>query len=80
MRQQNDGGLIVRISEQGEAIRRAPPATCVVYGNTQVICDPDKTVYPEEYTLLRFLGPKFVDPTQLDANRHWVAHARWGER
>ncbi len=71
VRQQNDGGLIVSISEQGEAIRRAPPATCVVYGNTQVICDPDKTVYPEEYTLLRFLGPKFVDPTQLDANRHW---------
>ncbi len=71
VRQQTDGGLIVNISEQGESIRRAPAATCVVYGNTRVICDPDKTVYPEEYTLLRFLGPQFVDPSQLDANRHW---------
>lgn len=71
-RQQSDGGLIVAISEQGENVRRAPPATCVVYGNTHVICDPNKTVYPEEYTLLRFLGTNFVDPSQLDANRHWV--------
>jgi hypothetical protein len=72
VRQQNDGGLIVSISEQGENTRRAPPATCVVYPNTHVICDPNKTVYPEEYTLLRFLGRNFVDPNQLDANRHWA--------
>jgi hypothetical protein len=71
-RQQNDGGLIVAISEQGENLREAPPATCVVYGNTRVICDPNKTVYPEEYTLLRFLGTNFVDPSRLDANRHWA--------
>lgn len=70
---QPDGGLIVKISEAGETIRRAPPATCVVYGNTRVICDPNKTVYTEEYTLLRFLGLNFVDPTQLDANKHWQA-------
>jgi hypothetical protein len=71
VRKQTDGGLIVAISEQGENTRRAPAATCVVYGNTSVICDPDKTVYPEEYTLLRFLGPNFVDPSQLDATKHW---------
>ena len=71
VRQQTDGGLIVSISEQGEQTRRAPPATCVVYPNTHVICDPNKTVYPEEYTLLRFLGRDFVDPNRLDANRHW---------
>ena len=71
VRKQTDGGLIVSISEQGENTRRAPAATCVVYGNTSVICDPDKTVYPEEYTLLRFLGPNFVDPSQLDAKKHW---------
>ena len=70
---QPDGGLIVNISEAGETIRRAPPATCVVYGNTRVICDPNKTVYTEEYTLLRFLGLNFVDPAQLDANKHWRA-------
>jgi hypothetical protein len=71
VRQQPDGALVVMISEQGENIHRAPPAECVVYGNTNVLCDPNKTVYTEEYTLLRFLGGNFVDPTALDAQRHW---------
>lgn len=70
---QQDGGLIMNISEVGENARRAPAATCVVYGNTRVICDPNKTVFTEEYTLLRFLGLNFVDPSQLDANKHWNA-------
>ncbi|MFY9737742.1 MAG: hypothetical protein WAK11_01710 [Candidatus Cybelea sp.] len=68
---QSDGGLIVSISEAGQQTRRAPAATCVVYGNTRVICDPNKTVYTEEYTLLRFLGQNFVDPANIDAKRHW---------
>jgi hypothetical protein len=68
---QSDGGLIVSISEAGQQTRRAPPATCVVYGNTRVICDPNKTVYTEEYTLLRFLGQNFVDAANIDAKRHW---------
>jgi hypothetical protein len=68
---QQDGGLIVTISENGQQTRRAPAATCVVYGNTRVICDPNKTVYSEEYTLLRFLGLNFVDPNNIDAKRHW---------
>ena len=72
VKKQADGAMVVMISEQGEQIRRASPAECVVYGNTHVICDPNKTVYTEEYTLLRFLGGNFVDPSQLDANRHWV--------
>lgn len=72
IRQQTDGGLIVTISEQGENARRSPPAECVVYGNTNVICDPNKSLYSEEYTLLRFLGSNFVNPSQLDANRHWA--------
>ena len=71
VRQQPDGALVVMVSEQGENVRRAPPAECVVYGNTNVICDPNKTVYTEEYTLLRFLGGNFVDPSALDAHRHW---------
>lgn len=71
VRQQPDGALVVMISEQGQNTRRAPPAECVVYGNTNVICDPNKTVYTEEYTLLRFLGGNFVDPNNLDAKRHW---------
>jgi hypothetical protein len=68
---QSDGGLIVSISEAGQQTRRAPPATCVVYGNTRVICDPNKTVYTEEFTLLRFLGQNFVDAANIDAKRHW---------
>jgi hypothetical protein len=68
---QQDGGLIVKIAENGESIRRAPEAACVVYGSTRVICDPNKTVYTEEYTLLRFLGRNFVDASNLDAHRHW---------
>lgn len=67
-----DGGLVVRISEQGRDVRRAPPATCEVYGNTNVLCDPSKTVYTEEYTLLRFLGANFVDPNQIGLNKTWT--------
>lgn len=71
VKKQADGALVVMISEQGDTIRRASPAECVVYGNTHVICDPNKTVYTEEYTLLRFLASNFVDPSELDANKHW---------
>src|SRR5579862_4293147 len=71
VKKQPDGALVVMISEQGENIRRASPAECVVYGNTNVICDPNKTVYNEEYTLLRFLAANFVDPAELDSNKHW---------
>src|SRR5579862_7578073 len=71
VKRQSDGALVVMISEQGETVRRASPAECVVYGNTHVICDPNKTVYTEEYTLLRFLAANFVDPSELDANKHW---------
>ena len=71
VKKQPDGAMVVMVNEQGENVRRAPPAECVVYGNTHVICDPNKTVYTEEYTLLRFLGANFVDPSQLDASKHW---------
>jgi hypothetical protein len=71
VKKQPDGALVVMISEQGDSIRRASPAECVVYGNTNVICDPNKTVYNEEYTLLRFLAANFVDPSELDSNKHW---------
>jgi hypothetical protein len=71
VKKQPDGALVVMVSEQGENVRRASPAECVVYGNTNVVCDPNKTVYNEEYTLLRFLAANFVDPTELDSNKHW---------
>jgi hypothetical protein len=77
LQQQPDGALVVMISEQGENIRRAPPAECVVYANTNVLCDPNKTVYTEEYTLLRFLGRPFVD-AKADPNYHWVIQQNSG--
>ncbi len=73
---QSDGGLIVSISEAGQQTRRAPPATCVVYGNTRVICDPNKTVYTEEYTLLRFLGQNFVERGEYRCKAPLAGRAR----
>jgi hypothetical protein len=71
MREQPDTGLIVTISEQATGTRKADQATCVTYGTTNVICDPNKTVNSEELTLLRFLGRNFVDPNKIDAKGHW---------
>ena len=71
LREAPDRGLVVVISEQGTYSRRAPAATCAVYGNTTIVCDPGKQVNGEEYTLLRFLGANFFDPNMLDAKQHW---------
>lgn len=79
VKKQPDGAMVVMVGEQGENVRRAPPAECVVYGNTHVICDPNKTVYTEEYTLLRFLGGNFIDPSQLDAAKHWQVVQNGGD-
>jgi hypothetical protein len=79
LQKQPDGAMVVTIGEQGENVRRAPPAECIVYGNTHVVCDPNKTVYTEEYTLLRFLGANFVDPSQVDASKHWSIVQNSGE-
>lgn len=71
MREQPDHGLVVSISEQARDSRSARPATCVVFGNTQVICDSAAKINAEELTLLRFLGANFVDPNVIDAKQHW---------
>lgn len=71
MRQQADGGLVVSISEQAIVNRSAAPSTCVVYGDLTVVCDPNKKINEEELALLRLLGSSFVDPSALDAKRHW---------
>ena len=70
-REQPDSGLVVSISEQAQTRRSSQPATCVVYSDTTVICDPNKHINAEEYTLLRFLGGHFVDLNQIDAKQHW---------
>jgi hypothetical protein len=71
LREAPDRGLVIVVSEQGTYTRRAPAATCAIYGNTTVVCDPGKEVNGEEYTLLRFLGANFFDRNMLDAKQHW---------
>ena len=71
MREQPDSGLVIVVSEQGQDTRKAAPATCVVFSDTTIVCDPNKRVNSEELTLLRFLGAHFVDPNNLDAKGHW---------
>lgn len=70
-REQSDRGLVLTISEHGSNGRNAGAATCVVYGNTNIICDPNATVNSEEFTLLRFLGANFINPSVIDENSHW---------
>ena len=70
-RQQPDGGYVVSISEQALERRSAPAATCVVYGDLTVVCDPNKKINAEELSLLRLLGSNFVDPNGIDAKQHW---------
>jgi hypothetical protein len=70
-RVQPDTGLVVEVSEQANDTRSALPATCVVYGNTTVVCDSSKVVNTEEMELLRLLGSNFIDPAQVDSKNHW---------
>lgn len=77
LREASDRGLVVVVAEQGQSTRRAAPATCAVYGSTEVVCDPSKQLNSEEYTLMRFLGANFFDPNLLDAKQHWtISHTR----
>jgi hypothetical protein len=79
LREAADRGLVVVVSEQGEYTRRAEPATCAVYGNTTVACDPTKAMNAEELTLLRFLGANFYDPDAVDAKQRWsISQSRGG--
>jgi hypothetical protein len=71
LREEPDTGLVVSVSEQAQTSRSSPAATCVVYSDTTVICDPNKKINAEELTLLRFLGGRFIDPNQVDARSHW---------
>lgn len=73
-REQPDRGLVVDISEQANGRRSAPSATCVVFGNTHIICDPNKKINAEELTLLTLprLELRGCDPARLQtalANR-----------
>jgi hypothetical protein len=65
-----DGGLVVKVSENGQNNRRATPVECVVYPTTNVICASGE-VYPEELAVIRTLSPTFFDPSLEDAQHHW---------
>lgn len=69
LREQPDHGLVVSIREPSTPAG-ATPVTCVVYASTSLTCGAQNP-NPEEYALLRFLGDGFVDPSQMDAKRHW---------
>lgn len=78
LREAPDRGLVVVVREDGTYTRKAAPATCAVYGNTDVVCDPSKLINLEEYSLLRFLGVTFVDPSKIDAKQHWAVSVSRG--
>jgi hypothetical protein len=65
LREAPDRGLVVAVSEQAH-YRSAPPSTCAVYGDTTVACDASRPTNPEEYAVLRFLGPTF-----FGSKPHW---------
>jgi len=65
-----DGGLIVKVSENGQNTRKASPVECVVYPTTNTICASGQ-VFPEELAVIKTLSPKFFDPAALDAKHHW---------
>lgn len=71
-REQPDKGIVLLVSESADnPEHRTKPTTCVVYGNTSAICDPNGNVEPEAIELVRVLGANFIDPSLLDANKHW---------
>ena len=65
-----DGGLVVKVSEDGGNVRKAAAVECVVYPTTNTICASGQ-VFPEELAVIRTLSPKFFDPSALDAKHHW---------
>lgn len=72
LREQPDKGLVLTVAESADNNEhRTHATTCVVYGNTTAICDPNGTVEPEALELLRVLGTNFVDPSLVDAKQHW---------
>ncbi len=67
---EQDGGLVISVSEKAKNYRNAAPTTCVVYANTNVTCGTG-IVNPEEISVVRTLSPHFFDPSGLDAKKHW---------
>ena len=72
LREQKDKGLVISVSEKSDSGRHMlNPTTCVVWGTTSTICDPNATPSPEVISLVRLLGSNFIDPALVDAKQHW---------
>lgn len=65
-----DGGIVVKVGENGQNVRKAAAVECVVYPTTNSVCASGE-VFPEELAVIRTLSPKFFDPSALDAKHHW---------
>jgi hypothetical protein len=68
VREQSGGGLVLHVTEDAAA---GGPVTCVAFGDTTVVCDPNREILPEVPALAALLGAGFVDPSRLDNARHW---------
>lgn len=67
-----DGALVARISEWVKGDLRAREAyTCMVYGNTTVLCPSVPAPSQAQWVLLSYLGRQFVDGSPWDAQQHW---------
>jgi hypothetical protein len=75
-REQADGGLVVSVTETPADGIDAGATTCVTFGDTTVVCDPNREVSPEAKQLLGLLGETFLDPSRLDNARHWRIEAQ----
>lgn len=75
VRRQADGALVVRVVQKPSPDGRAAPFDCVVFADTSLICDPQRTLAPESEALLRLLSPGFAAPAQSGTNGWKVARS-----
>lgn len=71
VREEPDGGFVLRVRESLPGAAAGDGFDCVAFGDTTVVCDPNHPIGPEIPALLGLLGKDFVDPSRLDAARHW---------
>ena len=76
VRQQPDGGYVVSISETALERRSAPEATCVVYGDLTVVCDPNKKITEEELDALAVARLELRRSDSLDAKQPLAARRK----
>jgi hypothetical protein len=71
LREEPDGGLVLRVTESDSTAASPKTTTCVAFGDTTVVCDPNVQTGPELPVLMALMGKRFFDPARLDSDRHW---------